>query len=88
MARLSFAVLVRVEEVSVLIIFRNGSHKKFRTALRTFIDENIRTEAAKFDEEDKESPELYKLISDFGFHYFRLGPGKHLHGKELPGGKG
>lgn len=65
----------------------NDSHKAFRTALRTFIDEKIRPDAPKFDEDEKESPELYKLVSDFGFHYFRLGPGKHLHGKVLPGGR-
>lgn len=63
------------------------SHRKFRHGLRQFVDTHLRAEA-----EEKEADGTYisqatidKMAAN-GILGMRLGPGKHLHGKTLPGG--
>jgi len=67
--------------------YYNDSHYRFRTALRTFIQEEIVPDAAAQDDAGKPaSAELYRKMGQFGWLASRIGPGPHLQGFSLPGG--
>lgn len=55
--------------------------------MRTFIDEVITPDAQACEESGKRaSKEVLSAMAKNGMNRMRLGPGKHLHGKELMGG--
>ncbi|KAJ3272708.1 hypothetical protein HDV01_005344 [Terramyces sp. JEL0728] len=65
----------------------NESHKKFRQAVRHFVQTEILPEAASFDDAGKvASKEMFKKMGEFGLLATRMGPGPHLKAFKLPGG--
>uniref|UniRef100_A0A061RG14 Acyl-dehydrogenase n=1 Tax=Tetraselmis sp. GSL018 TaxID=582737 RepID=A0A061RG14_9CHLO len=69
--------------------YYNESHKRLRTAVRRFIDEEVMPDAAAMEEMGKSpTPELYQKMGRAGILAARIGPGEHLRmaGVALPGG--
>ena len=63
------------------------SHKKFRQAVRAFLETEVLPEAIQFDESGKPaSDEVFKKMGQFGLLACRMGPGPHLKNFQLPGG--
>jgi len=63
------------------------SHRALRKKLREFVEEDIRPEAQEKEADGTYiSQELIDKMAGNGLLAMRLGPGKHLHGKELLGG--
>ncbi|WFD30863.1 hypothetical protein MSPP1_001887 [Malassezia sp. CBS 17886] len=63
------------------------SHHRLQQAMRKLVDEVV-TPSAKVCEETGDHPprDLMKLFGKLGINPMRLGPGKHLYGRELMGG--
>jgi alkylation response protein AidB-like acyl-CoA dehydrogenase len=67
--------------------YYNDSHRKLQKALRLFVDKSITPEAeAKEADGTYVSQELIDKMAETNLLAMRLGPGKHLHGRELFGG--
>ncbi|OCK81317.1 acyl-CoA dehydrogenase family protein [Lepidopterella palustris CBS 459.81] len=65
----------------------NDSHRRLQRALRVFVDTYVTPEAqAKEKDGSYISQELTDRMVRENMLAMRLGPGKHLHGKILPGG--
>ncbi|KAI5286723.1 hypothetical protein KEM52_001883 [Ascosphaera acerosa] len=66
--------------------YYSESHHKLQKALRKFVDEHITPEAqAKERDGTYISQELVDKMAAVGLISARLGPGKHLHGKDILG---
>ncbi|KZM23360.1 uncharacterized protein EKO05_0009790 [Ascochyta rabiei] len=62
------------------------SHRKFQKEVRKFIDKEVRPVAQECEKSGKYIPqELIDKMADNHMLAMRLGPGKHLHGKNLLG---
>ncbi|KAH6637416.1 acyl-CoA dehydrogenase family protein [Boeremia exigua] len=62
------------------------SHRKFQKEVRRFIDKEVRPVAQECEKSGKYIPqELIDKMADNDMLAMRLGPGKHLHGKNLLG---
>lgn len=60
--------------------YYTDGHKKFRLAIREFLDKEIRPQAEKFELNGKSpTKEVYKKMGEFGLLACRIGPGKHLN---------
>jgi alkylation response protein AidB-like acyl-CoA dehydrogenase len=67
--------------------YYNESHRKLQKAMRLFVDTYITPEAeAKEADGTYISQELIDKMAESNVLAMRLGPGKHLHGRELLGG--
>jgi alkylation response protein AidB-like acyl-CoA dehydrogenase len=64
----------------------NDSHRRLQRALRVFVDTHLYPEAQAREKDGKYiSQELIDRMAAENMLGMRLGPGKHLHGKTLPG---
>jgi alkylation response protein AidB-like acyl-CoA dehydrogenase len=62
------------------------SHRKFQKEVRKFIDQEVRPVAQECEKSGKYIPQqLIDKMADNHMLAMRLGPGKHLHGKNLLG---
>ncbi|KAJ4384602.1 hypothetical protein N0V86_000202 [Didymella sp. IMI 355093] len=62
------------------------SHRKFQKEVRKFIDKEVRPVAQECEKSGKYIPqELIDKMAENNMLAMRLGPGKHLHGKNLLG---
>jgi alkylation response protein AidB-like acyl-CoA dehydrogenase len=67
--------------------YYNESHRKLQKAMRLFVDTHISPEAqAKEVDGTHISQELINKMAETNVLAMRLGPGKHLYGRELLGG--
>lgn len=67
--------------------YYNDSHRALQVAMRKYVDEVLYPDAQACEDNGKRaSPEVLKSMGDNNLNRMRLGPGKHLHGKELIGG--
>ncbi|KAJ8515094.1 hypothetical protein ONZ45_g7446 [Pleurotus djamor] len=67
--------------------YYNDNHRTFQKAVRTFMEEVIRPEAIKCEDNGKRiSQEVIDKMSETNVIAMRLGPGKHLKGRSLMGG--
>lgn len=62
----------------------NDSHRALQKAIRKFTDEHLRPEALEKERTGEYiSQEMIQRMSDTGILHMRMGPGKHLHGRNL-----
>ncbi|BGO97423.1 Acyl-CoA dehydrogenase [Rhodotorula toruloides] len=64
------------------------SHRRLQKAMRKFFDENVKAEAREFElSGERPTQKLVELMGtdEWNIHAMRMGPGRHLHGKTLPG---
>lgn len=57
--------------------------------MREFFDSRVRAEAQEFElSGERPTRKLVELMGtpEWDIHAMRMGPGRHLHGKTLPGG--
>lgn len=67
--------------------YYNDSHRRLQKAMRKFTDEHVTPEAReKEDDGTFISQELIDKMAETNVLAMRLGPGKHLHGKNILGG--
>jgi len=67
--------------------YYNDSHRRLQKALREFVDRDVYPEAQQKEEDGTYvSQELTDKMAANNTLAMRLGPGKHLHGRELLGG--
>ncbi|KAJ3015378.1 hypothetical protein HKX48_004646 [Thoreauomyces humboldtii] len=67
--------------------YYNESHFKFRSAVRTFMEEVVGPDAASNEDSGTAADaEIFAKLGDFGLLACRMGPGPHLKGRTLPGG--
>lgn len=67
--------------------YYNDGHRKFQKAMRLFFDQHITPQAREHELTGKRlTQELVDLMGKHHLNAMRLGPGKHLHGLDLPGG--
>lgn len=67
----------------------NDSHRRLQKEVRKFFDEHVREEASRHETLGKRpTKELCELMGQDGINLnaMRMGPGKHLYGRKLPGG--
>ncbi|KAH8918696.1 acyl-CoA dehydrogenase NM domain-like protein [Atractiella rhizophila] len=67
----------------------NKSHYRLQERVRYFFDTYVKEEALDHEKSaERPTPELMKLMGspEWELHAMRMGPGRHLHGKVLPGG--
>ncbi|KAJ3500620.1 hypothetical protein NLJ89_g9712 [Agrocybe chaxingu] len=63
------------------------NHRKFQRAMRKFMDEVITPDAIAREEDGKPpSKSVLEVMAKLNIHAMRMGPGKHLKGRELMGG--
>ncbi|CAA7267133.1 unnamed protein product [Cyclocybe aegerita] len=63
------------------------NHRKFQRAVRKFMDEVITPDAIAREEDGKPpSKSVLEAMAKLNIHAMRMGPGKHLKGRELMGG--
>lgn len=66
--------------------YYNDSHRKLQKAMRIFVDNEVIPEAHQKEKDGTYiSQELIDKMANNGVLGMRLGPGKHLHGKNLMG---
>jgi hypothetical protein len=66
--------------------YYNESHRRFRKALREFVDKDVTPEAQQKEKDGTYiSQELIQRMYDVGLMHSRMGPGKHLHGRKILG---
>lgn len=67
--------------------YYNDSHRRLQKALRKFVDEHVTPEARqKEDDGTFISQELIDKMAETNVLALRLGPGKHLHGRNILNG--
>lgn len=67
--------------------YYNDSHRRLQKAMRKFVDVHVTPEAReKEDDGTLISQELIDKMADNGVLAMRLGPGKHLHGRNIMDG--
>ncbi|ORY33723.1 acyl-CoA dehydrogenase/oxidase [Naematelia encephala] len=67
--------------------YYNESHRALQKVMRKFVDEVIYPDAQICEENGKRaSKEVLQAMAANNLNAMRLGPGKHLHGRELMGG--
>ncbi|TKA50532.1 hypothetical protein B0A53_06110 [Rhodotorula sp. CCFEE 5036] len=69
--------------------YYSPSHRALQTSMRDFFDSRVRAEAQEFElSGERPTRKLVELMGtpEWDIHAMRMGPGRHLHGKTLPGG--
>lgn len=69
--------------------YYSPSHRALQTSMREFFDSRVRAEAQEFElSGERPTRKLVELMGtpEWDIHAMRMGPGRHLHGKTLPGG--
>lgn len=69
--------------------YYRSSHHELRKSMREFFDSRVRDEAQEFElSGERPTKALVELMGrkEWDIHAMRMGPGRHLHGKTLPGG--
>lgn len=65
----------------------NDSHRMLQKAMREFVDKYVKPEGQKKEQDGTYvSQELIDRMAETNILAMRMGPGKHLHGRELLGG--
>ncbi|GAA5992838.1 hypothetical protein JCM10908_001364 [Rhodotorula pacifica] len=65
------------------------SHRALQQSMREFFDSRVRAEAQEFElSGERPTKQLVEMMGtpEWDIHAMRMGPGRHLHGKTLPGG--
>ncbi|KAF8986585.1 peroxisomal acyl-CoA-dehydrogenase [Cyathus striatus] len=67
--------------------YYSENHRRFQKAVRKFVDEVVAPDAQAREEDGKPpSKSVLEAMSKLNIHAMRMGPGKHLKGRELMGG--
>lgn len=69
--------------------YYSPSHRDLQHSMREFFDSRVRAEAQEFElSGERPTRKLVELMGtpEWDIHAMRMGPGRHLHGKTLPGG--
>lgn len=69
--------------------YYSPSHRALQASMREFFDSRVRAEAQEFElSGERPTRKLVELMGtpEWDIHAMRMGPGRHLHGKTLPGG--
>jgi len=66
--------------------YYDDSHKRVRKLVREFMETKVLPEALECEDDGKScSKEVWQAMGALEFHACRMGPGKHLKGRKLPG---